>query len=222
MKNTEINFTINSWEACAASLTFCALKDPATELGGIMKDCLHECRLRLNSIFEKYHKICDDRNITKGNSRTIDPKFGILWYQSAALEGDNTLQELWANLLAKATDKNFKGDLKIAFIEILKTLTPTEVLILQAYHDFIKAKSYKDTSRIVNIELYLDKDNLVREFNISELELEASLLNLERCQLITTFQSQGNVYINGQPSVKKSPPHLTELGILFIRACIEQ
>ena len=214
------DFNIDSWAACGAALTYLALKEPAKAVGGVLADCVHKCYENITSILEKYHKLREQNHTCGENLREVDPKFGILWYQSAALEGNEVLQDLWATLLMRVTDKNFKGDLNIAFIEILRTLTPVEVTILRTYYDFLNENYQWDTYTSANIELSLDKDVLLNELDIKDIELEASLLNLERCQLVTTFHNGGNVRINGLPSVNKGAPSLTALGVMFIDACI--
>lgn len=215
------DFNIDSWAACGAALTYLALKEPAEAVGGILTDYIHKFHENITSILAKYNKLREQNPNRYENLRDVEPKFGILWYQSAALEGNKVLQDLWATLLVRATDKNFKEDINITFIEILKTLTPTEVAILRAYYEFLDENDQWNFDTSANVELHIDKERLINNLGIKDIELEASLLNLERCQLISTFHSNENVRINGLPSVKKGAPALTALGVMFIHACIE-
>lgn len=59
--------------------------------------------------------------------------------ESAALEDDEFLQDVWARLIANCTDPNFKLALHPGYIEIIKQLSPDEALILKS---FLKLEKY--------------------------------------------------------------------------------
>ena len=214
------SFDLTSWSACGAGLAFLAAKEPAVELGHIVGDCLRECRENLQAIFEKRRKMKEARHLTEDNSRPVDPKFGIPWYQAAMLEPNETLQEAWSRLLTNAEDPNFKHEIKVAFIDILKTLTPMEVAILNSVYNFFRYKGLWDQPQCLDFTIALNKTALIEKFKADELAYAASLLNLERCQLITTFHPVKNISVGGNPGVNKGDPALTALGVLFINACI--
>lgn len=46
------------------------------------------------------------------------------------METDDFLQNTWARLLTNAVDPNFKSEIRVAFVDVIKTLTAVDVKIL--------------------------------------------------------------------------------------------
>ncbi len=67
-------------------------------------------------------------------TKAIPLKFAIPLFQGALLEDDNDLQDIWANLLVNAANKNSGIDLKRVYIDILERLTPLEAQILSTIY----------------------------------------------------------------------------------------
>lgn len=83
-------------------------------------------------IGEKAKEYLKQRGITDETQvRTLTAKFGVLFLQGASVEDEPSLQDLWAKLLANALDPNYNSrDLKPIFFEIIKTLDPNDVKML--------------------------------------------------------------------------------------------
>ena len=216
-----MNFGIAPLSTCAATLLYKLLKVPAEEAGNIMGDYLLDYRLaNLERIYEKHRKILEGEDLSDISLRPVSPKLGIPLLEAASLESDDDLQEVWARLLTNAANANFKREISPAFVAILRTLSPIEASILRMFYEALCQNDAWDSSQYNCTKLKFNNTYLMERFKVDEIEVKASLLNLERCQLITTFHEVGAVSIAGQPSVHKGKPALTALGFLLINACI--
>ncbi|WP_137044037.1 Abi-alpha family protein [Pseudolabrys sp. FHR47] len=106
---------------------------PAFELGGSMlADQLGHWRaqnierLRLKWLRRREQMgICDDA------IRCLPYDIAHRFFEASANESDDEVQELWAGLLAAATSKDTKEDIKRVHIDILKSISGLEVRILK-------------------------------------------------------------------------------------------
>jgi hypothetical protein len=111
----------------------------SNQFGGILEDWTRYYRLKnLLAIADKVEAIYAHRAI-QDKTVPIRPRIAIPMLESAALEDDETLQTVWAKLIANSTDPNFKLALHPGYIEIIKQLSSDEALILES---FIKLESY--------------------------------------------------------------------------------
>ncbi len=103
---------------------------PEDVVGFLVGDPLHELRQHtltgiLRAVFEKLRK----RGVE--TAKPIRPGPGKEAFEAASLETDETLQDMWANLLANAMDPNKDISLQRVFIETLKQFEPIEARVLQ-------------------------------------------------------------------------------------------
>ena len=103
---------------------------PEDVVGFLVGDPLHELRQHtltgiLRAVFEKLRK----RGVE--TAKPIRPGPGKEAFEAASLETDETLQDMWAELLANAMDPNKDTSLRRVFIETLKQFEPIEALVLQ-------------------------------------------------------------------------------------------
>jgi hypothetical protein len=111
----------------------------SNQVGGILEDWTRYYRLRnLMHIADKVEAIHVQRDI-EDKTVPIPPRIAIPMLESASLEDDEELQEVWARLIANSTDPNFKEALHPGYIEIIKQMSPDEVIILVS---FLKVKTY--------------------------------------------------------------------------------
>ena len=104
---------------------------PADTVGLLGGDSLHELRLRnLDKISRKTEDILRERGVKK--PEPIGPKALLPALEVASEETDETLQDMWANLLANAMDPNNDTSLQRVFIETLKQFEPIDALVLNA------------------------------------------------------------------------------------------
>ena len=203
---------ITNWESSAAALLYDLLKVHAQELGNIVGDYLRYYRMeRLNRLYDKFRKQKEEKHMTQENMRTVSPKLGIPLLNAASLEDDEVIQDIWARLLLNAADANFTSEIRVAFVDIIKTLTSVDVQILQQIHNNMTTMELSGKTGFV---AYIDRNKAMNVLNIDAVTFEASLNNLERCQLLSRPDPMW------EGTEEKIVKILTALGILFVRACI--
>jgi hypothetical protein len=120
------------------------INEPVEAVVGIFTDRLQfiraERQLRLTN---RWLEILKERNI-QGALRIVPPKFALPIIENASLEEDDELQDLWANLLASAVDPNFKGEMRAAFIDIIRQLEVADVHILDFMFKEARREDDKD------------------------------------------------------------------------------
>lgn len=105
----------------------------SNQVGTILEDWTRYYRYKnLLAIADKVEAIHVRRKI-QGKTIPIPPRIAIPMLEFASLEEDETLQEIWARLIANSTDPNFKESIHPSYVEIIRQLTPDEALILQAF-----------------------------------------------------------------------------------------
>ncbi len=208
---------IISYSVCGAMLLYDLLHIPAVEVGNILGDYLRKFRLEnLENINQQHQEQMKARGLRHEDARYIEPKFGLPLLDAASLDTDEILQKVWSVLLTNAADFNFKSEIKTAFIDVIKTLTPVEVKILEYCNALMSQVKDDEMTEFI---FYLDREKIIKAMNISAISFEAAIQNLERCRILTeTMDRWFDVSENGKdPLMRKC---LTSFGILFIRACI--
>jgi hypothetical protein len=103
------------------------------EAGGVLTDWTRYFRYKnLLAIRDKVEALHASRKI-EGRTASIPPKIAIPLLESASLEDDEILQEVWAKLIANSTDPNFIGAIHPGYIEIIKQMSPDEAVILNSF-----------------------------------------------------------------------------------------
>lgn len=102
-------------------------------------------------------------------------EFALPILEAASIEVDDEVQNLWAGLLANATDPNKTFKIKKVFIETLRGMQALDAVILQ------KLATYEDQQEysIVSGNL-LNSDRLAEEVNAQLLDVQISLQSLAR------------------------------------------
>ena len=82
----------------------------------------------LSRISARFDRLCQARGISPTQRDAIASKFGILWLEGASMEEADSLQALWAELLAsEAVD----GQVPLAVISALKMMRPRDAAVFQ-------------------------------------------------------------------------------------------
>jgi len=106
------------------------------EVGGVLADYTRYFRYKnLLSISDKVKAIHARRKL-EGKEVPIPPRIAIPLLESASLEDDETLKDVWATLIANGTDPNSKTILHPGYIEIIKQMSPDEAIILNSFLKF--------------------------------------------------------------------------------------
>jgi Abortive infection alpha/Protein of unknown function (DUF2806) len=108
----------------------------AEEIGQLLADKIKVYRLKnLIAVGKKIQKILAEAHLSPD---AVPPRLFLPILEAASIESDETLQDLWAGLLASASDES--DSLSPSFIETLKQLTPAEAKTLNKSFDFAKTR----------------------------------------------------------------------------------
>jgi hypothetical protein len=113
----------------------------AEEYGLLLGDNAKVYRLKnLVSVFTKTQKILSDASLSPN---AVPPRLALPILEASSLEDDETLQSLWAGLLATASQQT--DSVSPSFVETLKQLTPDEARHLQHVWKSLKKSSDRKT-----------------------------------------------------------------------------
>jgi hypothetical protein len=148
------------------------------ELGGTLQDWAKYFRYKnLLRIQDRVEEIHASRQL-QGKTTPIPPRYAIPLIQRASEEDDPTIQELWAALIANATDPNRHLNLNKVLLDVLASIEPLDVAILR----FLKSQGWLMHRNVpgggVNVA------GLVMQVGAKESDVRLSLQNLNRLGLV--------------------------------------
>lgn len=158
------------------------LNEPITEAVGIFGDKLKFMRWKRKlRIVDEVNRILDERGVE--STRPIPPKLAIPILEQASLEENDELQDIWCRLIANSLDPNFLLEIRYAFIDIIKNLTPLDAKVLKyVYESTIEINKLNQTARFIAYPI--DFYQIVEHTRASYTETELSLNNLQRVQCL--------------------------------------
>jgi hypothetical protein len=179
-----------------------AIGPSAEELGLAISDNLKIRRFK-NQIknLDKAKKIAQENNIS---IKQINLKALFPYLEGVALEEDETLQEMWANLFVNYIDTN-KNLTMTVFPDMLKHLSSNEVKMLIFMKD--------NHGRIKKNRWHTDSIDFPGQYTLEEMG------NLARLGLI---REEGNFSMYDGNKIEQLMPedyYLTELGDALLNAC---
>ncbi|MEZ5834099.1 MAG: Abi-alpha family protein [Dongiaceae bacterium] len=132
--------------------------------------------------------------------------------QSATLEEDDDLQDIWAALLANASTPELGDTISVSFVDMLKCMGPLDVKILSVIY-LAKSGSPKDVFVTQDLPAKTEVYNGVdKPRGLPDLATQASIWNLVRLGCLTAESSSSG-------SRKAIFVALTALGERFVEAC---
>lgn len=160
-------------------------------------------------------------DVTDRERKYCSLKLGIPLIESASLEEDPKLQELWANLLANLLNPAYTDEIRTLFIDIIKKLTPLDAAVLNAYGNnklnnylpfrFVETEDGYCKSELWTSDGYIEIDtNKVRE----------SFLVLRSLSLMDNIKTSSSFFSGGSKILSQSDYYLTGLGHSFFKACL--
>ena len=164
------------------------------------------------NILDTTQKDLLDRGYEKPEDcRTPSEKFLVNFVESASLEDESELQELWGHMLANALDPNVdEKELRVAYMNMLRQMTSADARLL---NDFGK-------TRELNIDEYK------RQHGLSDESFGVSLANLVRLGCVMQVMDQLPYEVGAGFSrrtvalpVPTNKYAKTFLGTSFLRAC---
>jgi hypothetical protein len=202
--------------------------EPADAVRGILTDRLNYVRWERQQRLTARAKEFIDAQKIEDELRILPPKIAIPIIENASLEENDELQDLWARLIASAVNPNFEGEIRTAFVDIIKQLEVNDAHVLKVmygrYLNWIRGEEAKDTpesgqywpgfsvyrpvTQELNVELPefpTSKKFIIEDLKITETTYRESVDNLIRVRCITPFVDVKNVEIprkvQGGPSL---------------------
>jgi Abortive infection alpha len=203
----------------------------AEEIGQMIGERLKLYRLKnWLSVAEKAEKILCDANL-KPNA--VPPRLFLPILESVSIEDDETLQHLWAGLLASASDQT--DDISPSYVETLKQITPAEAQSLQTLFTRVQgasasSKGWDGDQEIVVFDsslIYIDgaKELLAIETfeRLGIVHREYDLVPPPKYPYYTYGDETEKLYSIPQEDALPSISHMfqfTRYGRRFMRACL--
>jgi predicted DNA-binding transcriptional regulator len=153
--------------------------DALKELAGTLTDQLKYYRYnRLLQIWDRVAAIHKARGI-EGRTIPISLKCAIPMIENLSLEDDESVQDLWAGLIANATDPDKRFQIKKVHIDILSSLEPLDAMILK----FLSRQGWNIIPGPHSPGF--NSERISEELRIQICEVEISLQNLSRLGCLT-------------------------------------
>lgn len=109
--------------------------DSLNQFGGIVADWARYLRYRnLLNVADKFDQLVKRRS-EQGKLHPLPPQFLLPWIDGASSEGEESVQALWAGLLANTTRPAPRMEMKKIYIEILRGLQPLDAEVLKSLTD---------------------------------------------------------------------------------------
>lgn len=204
------------------------LGEPFQEAVGLFGDKLKLYRFQNQvAIMDKVNKILNKRKVS--DTIPIPPKFAIPAMEYASLEEDENIQDIWCKLLANGLDPNRNVEIKYSYIEIIKSLTPLDALVLKKIYDSSVSSQMTDVITTQNVlgveEMPIDYYDVLRELPTKRpWAIRISLCNLMRMQCITEsglHKTVSDLLIYGKKYCQFNEAYqITYLGYDFVQACM--
>lgn len=226
-------------EAAHAAGSFLArvLGEPLETAVGIVTDRLKLARAeRLIRLRERYEKALKARSLAP-EAQPVPPRIALPAMESASLEENNELQDLWANLLASGHDPNLNGVMRAAFVDILKQLEVVDVHLLDFVFDKTMRKNVdfegqrapqEKRDRLVKpVKYAIRSHDIMRELGIDTHAYECSIDNLMRMRCLAPNLEDVEIVGGRYPETATRVQEydwvtITSLGWDFVRACNRQ
>ena len=186
---------------------------PFEQVSSMATDSLRYYRLERLLRFEK--KINDLMKETGEVSptKTIPLKMALKLLQSASIEDNDYLQDMWATLLVNSSISRYDIDLHPVYIEILNSVTPLEAAILDKiyYLPLDKHRHHSIVTGQLPKEVFFREDGQEEVILPSE-EVSLALANLTRLGCLSRSTTWG-----GTESLTTVNP--TVIGRNLVKAC---
>ena len=186
------------------------LKGSLAEAFGIIEDKLKYLRWeRRVRLIDRATELLHQRGLAEP-TRSVPMSIMVPILQLGSMEENNTLQDLWAQLLVSAADADSGIVVVPAFIGILQNLSSHDAAILEKIYSV--SEEYERQALIM---YQLPEKVLTERLQVEidpPVDVQLSLGNLDRLGLI-----DGSVLLGGGPSNRYA--YQTVLGRAFMKAC---
>ena len=152
-------------------------------LADTMKFKRWERQIRL---IEKTEEIIKSKNLSD-RLRPISPKLALPIFHNASLETEESLHDIWANLLVTALDPECQTP-RNAYVDIIRQLEPIDVKVLNELYDNYLGKLKNEKER--RKEFDLKYPNLRRKY----IEIPPTIFSCSQYNIINQLQLDYNTY----------------------------
>jgi hypothetical protein len=204
---------------------FVRLFGPAeTGAGEVIADWIKY--IRYKNWLKIQDKVADIHKKRKLEGKLIpisSPRLAIPLLENASQESDDTLQDMWAGLIANATDPEKKMDLKRVYIRIISELEPIDAQVLQCLSKISRA-AYNPNATEEDIK-GMNMDFLRQKLPFDWKEIMLSLQNLARLGCVMdeyspTWDDLGSSSFGKRVADPKTFFRPSPLGYQLIFACM--
>ena len=174
-------------------------------VGELIQDKVHFLRSKCaNQIIDKAEKYHNDRKLS--GKRTIPIGMAIRFMDSATLEEDPEIQDLWARLLANATDPSSEYKISKTHMALLSEMNSLDAKVLQ----HINEKNWMQFKKVAEAtgSSPLDCSNIAHELDFPKKSIGLALGNLWRVGCLIqepTFESGFGPSIAPNSTFRLSP-----------------
>lgn len=188
------------------------------QFGGVISDRIRYARyLHWLTIVDKVQQIHQERAVD-GKWLPVPPQFLLPLLDGASLEAEPTVQELWAGLIANATDPTRALEIKKVFIEVLRGLEPLDAKVLECLND----PNLNDTFGIMTGATF-NAAEIASRLNADDEDIKISLQTLARFGCVidsweNTLESVDRGYSGFRVNNPKSNFRLSHLGKQLLAA----
>ncbi|MGD0488767.1 MAG: Abi-alpha family protein [Syntrophorhabdales bacterium] len=187
------------------------LGDACAEFGNSLHDWAKYFRyknlLRIQDRVDQIHR----KRELEGRTIPLKPSIGIPLIQAASIVEDESLQEMWACLIANSTDPCFEERIKRSFVDILSSLDPIDAHIL----DWFSHQGWSNALREISIE------SISKSLNMEKADVGISLSNLNRLGLIDLSVPTTPGHILVSASDTRATYLLSRIGCSLLTLCKE-
>jgi hypothetical protein len=175
----------------------------AVGLGGLLSDEMKAWRAaNLERIAYKWSRKRKRRGIHPEIIKQLPFREAVAVIDAASKEDDDDVQELWARLIANATDIDAQVEVKKMHIDLIKSLNGLEACVLRAIFAWHDAGDFSDESVVKKW-----KTAMKRWPKLSSDQLRVCMQNLQRLGLvapdITEFEILDKPFYEWEPSVNE-------------------
>ena len=212
-------------ELAKAASSACDFGSKCTDIftdiwGGALKEygaTLHENAKvyraqNLLKLQDKYYEFCRLRNLER-RCIPVPASIGLPILESATLVDNEDLQDLWASLIASASDPNLQSKVRRSYVDILSTLDPSDAVVLK----WLRSEGWNHELGKINVSKVAERCGL------GDSESELSVLNLNRLGLLV-FET--GVVLGDIPGISKPFAErafkLSRMGWSLLEVCAEK
>ena len=171
---------------------------PAKEaLGGLLGDQFQYWRaMNINRLAQKFQKVREERGIVEDSIKHLPFSAAYRSLDAVSLEDDESVQDMWAELLGSATDPNRDVKVKKVYIELLKSMSSVEVALLNLFRECEERGTFRSQEdlKLFNEDMNKLADKTWRTFLVQDQD--TAIQNLVRLRCV---------------SFRPSPPYLNNL-----------